>query len=101
MKKRGILPSIKKDIQAFILEERGDISKQTLVSLGALIASLEAMSLLSKTASAQSITAKHSHCDPAHCSAPGGWVTHGSWGGCQHGSNANPAHINNIVLNYG
>lgn len=102
-KKSGVIPAIKKDIQAFILEERGDIHKQTMISLGALLAGLEAMSLFSKTASAQSITAKHSHCDPTHCSG-GGW--HSNCGGCTHTSGSgwgsgNPSHMNNIVLNYG
>lgn len=123
-KKSGVIPAIKKDILSFILEERGAISKQVMISLGALIASLEAMSLLSKTASAQSITAKHSHCDPAHCSGGGGghtsyaactsnqqvpnlqspisgWGTHCSGGGGWGHTSYNPGHGNNIVLNYG
>ncbi len=111
-RKRGLIPAIKKDVESFLLEERGDISKQVLISLGAMIAGIESMNLATKAVNAQSISAKHQHCDPPHCSGGGGgW--HGSChsNGCNpaHGSHSsgrthgsvNPAHANNIVLNYG
>lgn len=114
MKKRladKLIPKIRKDISSFLFEEKGDISKQVLISFGAILAGLEALNLVTKVASGQSISAKHQHCDPAHYSG-GGWhgsvhtnsaysctPVHYSSGGW--GYSINPGHTNNISLTYG
>jgi hypothetical protein len=117
----SIIPEIKKDIKSFFLEERGDISKQVLISFGALVAGMGALSLLSKAVGARTISIKHDHCDPGHGSAHGNSSpisTHSSANGVpsshcsSHGSYAsagwagahasvNAAHTSNAYITYG
>lgn len=73
-----ITPKIKKDLESFILDERGDISKQTLISFGALVAGLQAVSLFSQAVSGQAIQARHDHCDPGAAAFHGNSTGHGS-----------------------
>ena len=114
--KRNLIPEIKKDLKSFMLEEKGGASKQTLISLGALLAGIEIVGVLSKIVAGAQISALHDHCDPGHGSDGGGWhgsghssadgvpeshcSGHGSGGGWGHGS-ANTAHKNYVYLNYG
>ncbi len=82
------LPKIKKTISSFISDESGQISKQSLLSLGAILGSAVALDLLAEEAGAWhssanpghtnsislayttgKITASHTHSDPAHGSA--------------------------------
>lgn len=79
------LPKIKKTISSFISDEEGKISKQSLLSLGAILGSAAALDLLAEEAgawhsssnpahsnsisldySAGTITATHSHTDVSH-----------------------------------
>ncbi|MBN2094954.1 MAG: hypothetical protein JW727_02805 [Candidatus Aenigmarchaeota archaeon] len=119
-----MIPAIKKELRSFILEEKGGAQKQVLISLGAMLAGLDALNVVSHMVTGANISSKHDHCDPGHSSghsngASGysGWhgsgTSHSNADGvpsshCNdsaHGSNshrdANAAHGNNIVLNYG
>jgi hypothetical protein len=107
----GIVPKIKREIESFILDERGGASKQALVSLGAMFAGIEALALFSKFVSGQTISVKHDHADPGHAS--GGWGAHSSADGVpashssSHGSagwgssGGNAAHLNYVYISYG
>ena len=118
--KRNLIPKIKKDLKSFMLEEKGGASKQTLISLGALLAGIEIVGVLSKIVAGAQISALHDHCDPGHSSISGGGhkSTHSSadgipeshcsgHGSAGHGSgwswhgSVNPAHKNYVYLNYG
>jgi len=82
-KKRLSLPSLRRTISSFLLEEEGKISKQSLVKLGAVVGGTSVMAGVAKAAHSQNIahsqaisityssptiTATHSHYDPAHSS---------------------------------
>lgn len=126
----SIIPQIKKELKSFILEEKGGAQKQVLISMGAMLAGLEALNIISQMVSGANISSKHDHCDPGHSSAHGdcpGWyccdlstAQHSSANGvpsshcsasagsghlnsCNYDLHysANAAHSNNIVLNYG
>ncbi len=115
--KRNLIPEIKKDLKSFMLEEKGGASKQTLISLGALLAGIEIVGVLSKVVTGAQISAIHDHCDPghnshgsgcgtAHSSADGVPESHCSASshascGWSHRSSPNPSHKNNLILNYG
>jgi|GEM_PF-887849 len=77
------LPSIRKTITSFLLEEEGKVSKESLLKIGALVGAVSAMSRVANAAHSQNvahsqatsisyvgstITATHSHYDPAHSS---------------------------------
>ncbi len=107
-----MLPEIKKELKSFILEEKGGAQKQVLISLGAMLAGLEALNLVSQIVSGATISAKHDHCDPGHISS--GWGSmHSNADGvpsshCNSHANSagwnsypNVAHKNYIVLSYG
>lgn len=112
-KANKLIPSIKKDLKSFMLEEKGGASKQALISFGALLAGIEVIGFLSKIVSGATISALHDHCDPGHYSGHGNGAKHSSadgipsshcsstvssgWG---HGS-FNPEHKNSVFLNYG
>ena len=98
LKKRLNLPSIRKTVSSFLLEEEGKISKQSLLKVGAAIGSISAMAGIASAAhsqniahsqavslgySANTITATHSHYDPAHSShsSHSSHASHSS-GGC-------------------
>ncbi|ODS42675.1 MAG: hypothetical protein MSIBF_05075 [Candidatus Altiarchaeales archaeon IMC4] len=108
-----MIPTIKKDVASFLLEEKGEVSKHQIISFGALLSGLAALNIMTKVVAGQNISALHDHCDPGHGS---GWygsahsnadaqpvghcnINHGSYGGWA--TSANAAHNNNIVLNYG
>ena len=109
--KKSLIPSIKKDLKSFMLEEKGGASKQKLISFGALLAGIEVIGVISDVVSGVQVSALHDHCDPGHGSASGGahssadgvpeshCSSHGS-GGWSHRS-VNAAHKNFIYLNYG
>jgi len=76
MEKKDIIPKLKKNINSFIKDEHGKISKQSLVSIGAFISAVVASSLLSTkdieagnvelevygdNVSIANVTATHSH----------------------------------------
>ena len=88
-KKRLSLPKITKTFSSFLLEEEGKISKQSLLKLGAAVGGIYAVSGIANALhgqnvahsqaiqgnfSANTITATHSHYDPAHSSH----TSHGS-----------------------
>ncbi|MBW6461787.1 MAG: hypothetical protein K0B07_01965 [DPANN group archaeon] len=121
--KNNLIPAIKKDLKSFMLEEKGGASKQTLISMGALLAGIDVVGFLSKVVAGAQLSALHDHCDPGHGSGGAvGWGVHSSadgvpeshcsghsshdshdsddgWGGW-HGS-VNVAHKNYVYLNYG
>lgn len=112
--KNNIIPAIKKDLKSFMLEEKGGASKQTLISMGALLAGIEVVGFLSKVVAGAQVSALHDHCDPAHSNRSSGWSVHSSADGvpeshCNaHTSssggwhrNAGVAHKNYVYLNYG
>ena len=110
IKKRNLIPTIKKDMKSFMLEEKGGASKQKLISFGALLAGIEVIGVISDVVSGAQLYTLHDHCDPghgsaaysAHSSADGVPESHcsshgnGGW----HGS-VNTAHKNFVYLNYG
>ena len=82
-KKEFTLPAIRKTVSSFLLEEEGKISKQSLLKLGAVVGGISAMTGIANAAHSQNvahsqavsmsystptITATHSHYDPAHSS---------------------------------
>jgi len=78
-----LLPKIKKEINDFILQEKGGASQQALISLGAIFVGIEALTLFSKIVAGATINVRHDHSDAAtsaHGSATacGGWSTHAS-----------------------
>lgn len=114
--KNNIIPAIKKDLKSFMLEEKGGASKQTLISMGALLAGIEVVGFLSKVVVGAQISALHDHCDPGHGSVGHGsgwsWSAHSSADGVPEShcsshssggghSSVNGAHKNYIYLNYG
>jgi len=105
----GIIPKIKREIESFILDERGGASKQALVSLGAMFAGIEALALFSKFVSGQTISVKHDHADPGHSNSCG-WGCHSSADGvpASHSSasgggwtSMNAGHVNYVYISYG
>ncbi|MEM3555715.1 MAG: hypothetical protein QXF56_03300 [Candidatus Micrarchaeia archaeon] len=83
MPKKLTLPAIRKTITSFLLEEEGKASKESLMKVATLIGAVSAMSKISNAAHSQNvahsqattasyvgstITATHSHYDPAHSS---------------------------------
>lgn len=57
MKKEELLPKIKKKLSSFVNEEKGTISKQSVLSIGALVGAITASQILSsKNVEAGSIT---------------------------------------------
>jgi hypothetical protein len=84
------LPSLKLDLKSFILDEKGGIQPNTLVSIGAVLGGLQILAFLIKSVKAASISAKHDHCDPGHSSETTvnqycGW-------GCGHASHSSRMH---------
>ncbi len=82
MKTSAILPSIKKKLSAFLAEEDGRISKESLVAGGAAVLALSSLVNAACADHSQNIghtdssslayasnvvTATHNHYDPAHC----------------------------------
>ena len=53
IKANKLIPSIKKDLKSFMLEEKGGASKHTLISMGALLAGIEIVSVFSKIVTAK------------------------------------------------
>ena len=123
-----LLPKIKKEINDFILQEKGGASQQALISLGAIFVGIEALTLFSKIVAGATINVRHDHSDAgvghysvacnaahrsgtAHSSADGVPSLHSS--GAAHGSYANSgwgvhaststntAHSNSVWLSYG
>jgi hypothetical protein len=113
----SLIPQIKKDVESFLLEEKGEISKHKIISFGALLSGLAALNIVTKIVAGQQISALHDHCDPGHKSGTGGWsglsnrhssangVPQGHCSSTGHGSSghgsSNAAHGSNIVFNYG
>ncbi len=82
LKGASVFPSIKKKLSAFLAEEDGRISKESLVAGGAAVLALSGLVNAACTSHNQNIghtdsssyayannvvTATHSHYDPAHC----------------------------------
>jgi len=94
MATKDLIPSLKKKASSFMKEERGTISKQSLMSVGAAVSAIAAAGLLAKEADAAAIsisssddgvnvvaTASHSH-HSSHSShgSHGSHSSHGSHG---------------------
>lgn len=83
LKRKLSLPAIRKTVTSFLLEEEGKISKESVLKLGVVVGGVSVMAgvanathsqniahsqAISVSYSSPTITATHSHYDPAHAS---------------------------------
>ena len=110
MATKDLIPSLKKKASSFMKEERGTISKQSLMSVGAAVSAIAAAGLLAKEADAAAIsisssddgvnvvaTASHSH-HSSHSShgSHGSHSSHGSHGSHSSSDRRLKGHIRRI-----